>query len=318
MVVVPVLVTAFNKPKLLEELLLQLSKYNCKIYVALDNARSEDVKNLEYVKECKEVILRNQEILTGIRISENAQGCFKGVVNAITWAFQSEKFLIILEEDVMVERGFLEFASKCLLEFEEDLNIGSIAAMNFVPSKNLSEAKNIARLSKFTSSWGWATWKTRWLDFLSDLDDFHLWNVMDLEPISKFNQRVYWGHIMNELKAEKIDSWAYRWLFSNWKRHRLTIIPNVNLALNRGFVPSATHTKDLSIPWWLPTTIQKFDSSYLQFPTVVYDKSADSWMEKYHFRTNLFQSFKNRIRKHFPFIIKYIYLFKISQNRNPD
>ena len=53
-----------------------------------------------------------------------------------------------------------------------------------------------------------------------------------------------WTNIFNELKAGKINSWAYPLDFCNFFNNGLVIIPNENLVSNIGFKFGATHTID--------------------------------------------------------------------------
>ncbi len=49
-------------------------------------------------------------------------------------------------------------------------------------------------------------------------------------------------NIFNEVKAGKINSWAYPLDFTNFFNNGLVIIPNVNLISNIGFSADATNT----------------------------------------------------------------------------
>lgn len=53
--------------------------------------------------------------------------------------------------------------------------------------------------------------------------------------------------IFNETSKGKIDSWAYRWLYSIWNNHGKCVQSNVNMIKNIGFSQEATHTKGFSL-----------------------------------------------------------------------
>jgi hypothetical protein len=54
-------------------------------------------------------------------------------------------------------------------------------------------------------------------------------------------EKIYWRTIHNAVKQEKINSWAYRWLFSMWENGAMAISPGVNLTENIGLNGKGTH-----------------------------------------------------------------------------
>ena len=100
--------------------------------------------------------------------------------------------------------------------------------------------------SNRTHVWGWASWKRVWDDYDVNLVNF---NVADVKEQMK---NIYeddliaeaWANIFRNVKAGKINSWAYPLDFSNFFNNGLVIIPNENLISNIGFGAGATHTVD--------------------------------------------------------------------------
>jgi hypothetical protein len=58
---------------------------------------------------------------------------------------------------------------------------------------------------------------------------------------------AYWQRTFNAMESG-MDSWDYAWLFSCWRCGGLLIRPNVNLVLNIGLGPDATHTLQPDYP----------------------------------------------------------------------
>jgi hypothetical protein len=85
---------------------------------------------------------------------------------------------------------------------------------------------------------------------------------------------AYWTRIFERMRlANRPDSWAYPWVFSNFARGALTIVPNVNLIANIGFGTGATHTeRDVHGHADLPV----FDPGELRHPgEVAWDEAMD-------------------------------------------
>ena len=298
-----ILITAFNRPLLLENLLISLENCSFSIYLSIDAAKAEDVKNKDLVVECHAIATRFSYLITELLSASTNQGCFLGVSNAISWGFSKVARLIILEDDVLPSTAFLNFANQMLEEFEDNLNVGSIGGTNLVPNDDVSSSLDDYRFSAYTTSWGWATWADRWRDYETDLESFPKMKFISPDNFWNFSKRRYWRKIFAATANGIVDTWDYRWLYSNWKHGRVAIIPNSNLVLNVGFGEEATHTKDS--PWWLPSLI---DESFLvtQIPKVIIrDIKADSWMEANHFRSLIKLQLRNNIAKKFPNIAYY-------------
>lgn len=307
-----VLITGFNRPVLLAELLELLKISGRKIYVSLDTPRHDDQKNLVKSSECIAVLKKYQELITSSRIADSHEGCFPGVSNGIEWAFEQEESLIILEDDILFSENFLEVMDQLLFYFKDEEKVGSIAGTNLVPSRYLSHPNSALRLSNYTSSWGWATWKRSWVHFNEDNKKFP--EEMSKANILKKNypNKIYWKGIFSKVASGEIDSWAYRWLYSNAIRDKKTITPNANLVLNRGFGNDATHTNDNKLPWWLPREIEGMNLQDV-ISGLEFDEIADGWMEKNHFRTGILQNTRKKIYDVFPSIL---IAKKTLQNRN--
>ena len=296
----PILVTAFNRPERLEELLTSISDLGTRIYVALDAAKIGDQVNIEKVERCKTVIRRFETRITETRIAEHNQGCYLGVSSAIDWAFGLEEVLIILEDDIRFDSKFVNFATDMLEIYRDEIEVSGISSMNLVPTEMQSDPQNAYRFSMFTSSWGWATWRNRWVDFVHSMEPFE-GSITDWPNNYWDFWRVrYWTNIFDAVRAGEGDSWAYRWQYTNWLHRRLTIVPNANLSLNRGYAENATHTKDQRPPWWLPNEILDLQEYQMHPLPVVRDSKADSRMEEIHYRMKPMQQVRNLARRRFP------------------
>ena len=296
----PVLVTGFNRPDFLSEQIQLLLGMGCKVYVSLDVPKLDDLINLQQSQDCISVVENYSEKLIAVRVSSQNLGCYLGITEAITWGFKYEQSLIILEDDIRVDKAFLTYATNMLTEFESDKTVGSIAGSNFVPNSNIMQNFSRVRFSAFTSSWGWATWKDRLDDYLLDIETFPEFDFNFPENFWSWKSKQYWTKIFKDTKNGKYDAWDYRWLYSNWKHRRLTLTPDANLAINIGFGAGATHTQDPKLPWWLPRVIEEnFQVATLPRYTQR-DLRADKWMEQNHFRTNLVHQLRARFSSKFP------------------
>ena len=301
----PVLVTGFNRPEFLEEQIQLLLNLQCKIYVSLDIPDRNDCNNHALSRRCISIVENFSEELKAVRISSENLGCYRGVTEGISWGFGYEENLIILEDDVRVNEVFLSYATDMLTNLAKNKVVGSIAGSNFVPQSNITDSGEQVRLSAFTSSWGWATWRDRWEEYLIDVSTFPCLDFTFPENFWSYKSKKYWIKIFKDTKNGKYDAWDYRWLYSNWKRQRLTVVPNANLVLNIGFGAGATHTHNLNLPWWLPSEIQE-SFEILRTPGLhLRDVLADNWMEENHFRIKIRQQVRAGLSRKFPRFARY-------------
>ena len=73
------------------------------------------------------------------------------------------------------------------------------------------------------------------------------WPAVKDEPwlamIPKDNDELAaWKNSFEKAYSGRIDTWDYQWVFANWLKGRLCILPAVNLISNIGFNSRATHT----------------------------------------------------------------------------
>ncbi len=299
----PVLVTGFNRPKFLEDRIEKLLELKCQVYISLDVPRLDDNPNRKHSRACINIVEAYSKDLAGVRISNQSLGCFKGITEGISWAFSQIDALIIVEDDVRVDEEFLSFASKMLIKFESNKTIGSVAGSNFVPQAELTHTGRQFRFSAYSSSWGWATWKDRWSDYLLDIETFPTIKFDFPEDFWVWRRKHFWNKVFRDTQNGVYDAWDYRWLYSNWKRGRLTLVSNANLVANLGFGELATHTKNQEPPWWLPEKIESVQEA-LEFPELVLrDLGADRWMEDYHFQMKTSQQLRAIASRRFPKII---------------
>jgi hypothetical protein len=303
-----VLITGYNRPDLLENLLKTLQNYDGKLYVSLDFPKDYQKDGAAF-QENKIICRRYSNIISECQIFDVNQGCFQGVTKAISWAFEKEDKLIIFEDDIRFDEAFLRFANEALIQLEGNNSIGSISGLNLVPKLSQSFPTESTRLSVFTATWGWATWRNRWVDYIDDLGTFPKLDWGWASQSWSQSEKYYWKKVFQSVADGNVDSYGYRWLYSNWKRRRWTLTPNENLTLNLGFGPQATHTRDEDHPWWLPTDI----SSGFMFKELVqdikFDVNADKWVSKNHFRTNWVYQLRAHIGLKFPKISKFAKIF---------
>jgi hemolysin-activating ACP:hemolysin acyltransferase len=141
---------------------------------------------------------------------------------------------IVVEDDLVVKKGFLTFLNKALLQYENHSEVLTVSAFNWVntiPKNYLFDVY----FAKRTNPWGWATWsyKINTVDWeLQDKEGF----LKDDKNQKKFNE---WGSDRSSMLINtinnKIRAWDIRLDYNQFRNSTTTVYPIVSLVDNIGF-----------------------------------------------------------------------------------
>lgn len=289
---VPVLVTAFNRPRSLERCLNALRACGAhSVLVSIDGPRPGHPTDDLHVAESVELAEKLLPLFPAaqMRVSSKNLGLARSVTSSVDWGFESSPSLIVVEDDIVVSEQFLTFAQTALRTFRGNPDVGSVAGSCLVPAHHLANPDAPARLSYFSNSWGWATWENRWELMSALMRSSRPTRPLRFPPVARsISARTYWDGILRDTDRGKIDSWAYRWLALHWQQHWSAVISNRNLVVNRGFSGDATHTTR-EAPKWLPSEVhmaKDFNSSLTKLSGITHDLPADLWLTRHHFRSD--------------------------------
>lgn len=274
-----------------------------RLFIVADGPRPDRPEEAEKVAQTRAVVERVDWKCKVDRVyaSENL-GLRRRVVSGINHVFSQVERAIIIEDDIVPAPSFFPYCDDLLERYCEDERIMAVGGFN--PYPRWLRTSYSYYFSRYAHPWGWATWRRAWAKYD---DDLSLWpRLRDagwLDDVFEGNRRAarYWRGIFDQVAAEKIDSWAYRWMFACWAHSGLTALPAVNLVANIGFGGEATNTtirrrKEMdvgvvSIPPHHP-------------PFVTRNTEADRYTEAHHYGSSLTKQTKRlvvRILKKFGF-----------------
>lgn len=275
----PVLFLLFNRPDLALRVFERIREARPpKLFIAVDGPRLDQDGEMEACGECREITNKVDwecEVYTLFR--DKNLGCRRAVGEAITWFFDHVEEGIILEDDCLPDPSFFPFCLELLERYRDDERVMCISGDNFQNGQLRGKASYY--FSIFNHCWGWATWRTSWQHFDTEM---LLWPEIKerqlLEGFLTNNAAIHWSKIFDQLYKQQIDSWAYIWGLSCWSQHGLAILPNVNLVSNIGFGKGSTHTEDSSS--WISAMPTKEMFFPMDHPTLVMrDILADRFTE---------------------------------------
>jgi hypothetical protein len=241
----PVLLLGYNRPHQMRGLIQSLSPLKPKlILLSVDGPRMNRLKDVELVRQTQEMVNEitwNAEIRT--RFRESNLGLRRAVVDSVTWANSEYGRVIVLEDDVRAGPQLLEFLNHNLDEHLGNHEIAHINGYNLAPKKQLTHPNDGSRLSIYPESFAWATWDRAWKEYDDDLTWAKNASINDIRRVCGSSiGALRWKQNFADAAAERIDTWAYRWLASMWEQNWKMISPNRNLSSYHGH-SDGTHTR---------------------------------------------------------------------------
>ncbi|HEX9511593.1 MAG TPA: glycosyltransferase [Puia sp.] len=208
-----------------------------------DQGKSPDDKTI--VKEVRDY-LRTIDGFKSVTIHESLKnkGLANSIIQGVTNIINTYGKVIVLEDDLLTTPNFLTFMNAALEKYESYKKVFSVSGYSF----NLGEpdaGRHPDDVYFVTRgwSWGWATWRDRWTDIDWQMKDYPGFATNFTER-RKFAQGGSDLNLMLKRQMEgKLDSWAIRWFYHQYKVNGLTLYPILSKVYNDGFDELATHTR---------------------------------------------------------------------------
>ncbi|WPC41027.1 glycosyltransferase [Clostridium sp. JS66] len=240
----PIILFCYNRPEHTKKTIEALKKNNLAknsdLHIFLDGPkRDEDKEKInEIEKYINEIEGFNKCYLYK---SNNNKGLANSVIDGVTQIINECEKAIVLEDDIVTSKKFLLFMNEALNFYKNDTNIYSISGYS-IPIDIPESYKESVYLSYRSMSGSWSTWKDRWnkIDWeIKDYDEF----VNNLRNVDNFKRGGDDMPQMLKMQIEgKIDSWAIRWCYNQYKNRQFAVLPIKSLVSNIGWDGSGTHS----------------------------------------------------------------------------
>jgi len=235
----PVLLMTFNRPEYTKKVFEKIRDAKVKKLYFFNDGPRKDNENDRAAR--RELIKLLDSIDWECDVHKNFQeknlGAGWGPSAAITWAFQGEERMIILEDDCVPSLPFFDYCNHCLDKYKDDTRIWLISGRSHQQGSKFFKAQDYI-FSHYGHTWGWATWKRCWNHFDLDMKNWSAFyqnggfsNVF----YSKEEVKIYNQHYL-KLNKLPINSWDARFGFAVLSNGGLSVVPAKNLIENIGYV----------------------------------------------------------------------------------
>jgi len=242
----PIALFVYNRPehtkRVLESLIKNPEAILSDLYVFADGQKNPfDSSEIDKIFQVKSLFHNYKNNFKKFFLIErpNNVGLANNIISGITNILRDNESIIVLEDDILVSKGFLNYMNTSLFLYYMNENVATIQGFQF-PIKFNQKASTYFDYS--VGCWGWATWKTRWGHFKSDgvflwnkIDELNLWQKFNLNNTYNFKQ------LLEDQNIGKTDSWAIRWYASMFLLGKLNLYPTKSLVINIGNDGSGIH-----------------------------------------------------------------------------
>ena len=239
----PIALFVYNRPEKAKRCIESLK--NCegfnqsKIIVFADGPKNlKDKKNTETTRAVvRDLLIDHNSVF---HFKENNFGLANSLYRGVSKVLQKHEKIIVVEDDLIFNKGFLTFMNSSLNKYKEHNKIFQISG--HVYGNNEMRYLNSGFFSTNTNSWGWATWRRAWKYF--DEKTFNSNPKLKSSEVNAFNieNNYNYNKILEYQFRGKVDSWAIKWYYVVFMSSGKVFYPNVSLVKNCGFDGGGTHT----------------------------------------------------------------------------
>lgn len=184
-----------------------------------------------------------RELLGGnakYHFSDSNRGLSASVINGVSTVIERHGRVIVVEDDLVLNKFFVRFMNEALQRYEDDDNVLQVSGYAFA-SREIA-IRNQSVFLPFTTSWGWATWQRAWQQFDPAARGWELLAI-NAELRARFNLGGAYDYatMLERQMSGQRDSWAIRWYWSVFLKNGLVLFPPMSLVSNTGFDGSGTH-----------------------------------------------------------------------------
>jgi hypothetical protein len=243
MALAPIALFAYKRPAHLKRTLEALQACPLaeasELYVFSDAPKNaEDRRAVEQVRE----LLRSIEGFARVKVTcrEENFGLGQSIIKGVTELCEAHGQVIVLEDDLVVARGFLVFMNQALDRYKDAPKVMQVSGYMF-PIARAEELGNTF-LCRVPASWGWGTWNRAWKCFNPDSEKLLtlLARASRQREFDVNGSFPYFDMLQQQVNG-KMDVWGVRWYASMFLKGGLCLYPSQSLVLNIGMDGSGMH-----------------------------------------------------------------------------
>jgi len=238
----PIVLFVYNRPehtrRTVEALRANYLARRSRLFVFSDAPKDDGARSA--VEEVRRYVASIDGFASVELFKQNVnQGLAASVIAGVTRFAEEFGRVIVLEDDLLTSPYFLDYMNDGLELYRDEPDVASIQAYMYpLDLPSVPDSYFLPSLG----CWGWGTWQRAWKNFepnglrlLQEIRSQKLSRKFDLNnsyPRTKLLQLQVQG---------KVDSWAIRWIASNFLLDKKGLFPARSLIQNIGLDGTGTH-----------------------------------------------------------------------------
>ncbi len=262
-----------------------------KLFIFQDGLKRQEHKK-EWIK-VNELIHKINWCDTKIIVSAFNKGLSASIISGINEVFKSYDAAIILEDDCVPAANFICFMNQCFEKYKDNKKVYSISGYSW-PIELAKKQYDIYGCGRI-SSWGWGTWKDRWMIYEKDYEI-----IKKMKQSKELSQNLArWGNDLEDTLVGNVrgicDSWAVFWALNVILKQGICINPYQSLIKNIGMDGTGVHC-GISDEFEVEYTNEKKDKFYLPDELYFYSETLTAFASLHGSYTALSEDTDNKKR----------------------
>ena len=256
----PILLVGFRRGDLLRRRFEEIADIGVtKVFVAIDATPKGPISEiLEIVREYEQKL---KYIEFCVRIQEINLGLTLHMTSAISWALEVEPAVIVIEDDIKIDKNSYLSFNKGFHLHKELGQIGIVGGFSPLRQPKFTK-RNYWRETCHFSVWGWVATRENWAKYHYDLSEIDL--AEELSKSETWNKlssyrRAVWIARFTRSKENPLNTWDIQMQFYSLANGYRNVLPIFRFVDNEGFNDvRSVHTTGTRPRWFKPIGSREF------------------------------------------------------------
>lgn len=235
---IPTVLVVYNRPQHTRQVIDSLRPHTpSPVYVFRDGPKSR--QDAQAVKEVAGAVRGIDWTEPIVASRDHNVGLARSVVAAVDHTLGLHESMVLLEDDCVVGLHFYDFITACMSRYNDDKRVIGVTGYTIpVPESVLSTYPHDVYFIPRPGSWGWATWRDRWV--LYERDPGAAFERMRKDGLDLTMGGDDIPRLIEDTIADRSDAWTPGWMLAV-ARHGLFAYPTASHVRNIGFDGTGVH-----------------------------------------------------------------------------
>ena len=257
----PILLVGYRREDLLRRRFEEIVDIDVpKIFVAIDATPKGPVAEIiDLITEYKGKL---SNIDFCIRIQESNLGLTRHMTSAISWALEEERAVIVIEDDIKIDKNSYLSFNKGFHLHQEMGRTGIVGGFSPLRQPKFTK-RNYWRKTCHFSVWGWIATCENWANYTYDLSEINL--ARELSKSETWNElsryrRAVWISRFTRTKMNPLNTWDIQMEFCSLVHGYRNLLPMFRFVENEGYDDErSVHTTGARPRWFKPIDSRVFE-----------------------------------------------------------